>query len=421
MSDAVLAGLKVVEISAFIAAPLGGMALAQLGADVVRIDQAGGGLDLHRWPVTDSGESLYWQGLNKGKRSVFLDLRSPEGQQAAQDLIVEAGMVLTNMPAKAWLSYEALRRRRADLIMLAIRGTHDNRGAVDYTVQARTGLPFLTGPARPDAPVNQLLPAWDALSAMTAAFGLLAAERRRRETGEGQLIELSLEDVALWMMGNLGYIAEIQMLKRERRAEGNDLYGAFGRDFATLDGRRVMVAALTPRQWTALCAATGLGEAFGHLEKAMQADFATDADRWRCRQAIAAVLAPWVAERMLADVASAFDAHRVLWGPYQTVRELVETDPACSEANPLFARVHHPGVGAYLTPGSPLRFAGADPADVRPSPEPGGDTRAVIAERLGLSGAELDRLVGGEADGSAGRPQDAPAQDASSSRTNLVP
>ncbi|MCG8595096.1 MAG: CoA transferase [Kiloniellales bacterium] len=393
MSAAVLEDLKVVEISAFIAAPLGGMALAQLGADVVRIDQAGGGPDLHRWPITESGVSLYWQGLNKAKRSVFLDLRAPEGQRAAQDLAVEAGIVLTNMPAKAWLDYEALCRRRPDLIMLSIRGTHDGRAAVDYTVQARTGLPFMTGPARPDAPVNQLLPAWDALCGLTAAFGLLAAERRRRATGAGQLVELSLEDVALWTLGNLGYIAEVQTLKRQRRAEGNDVYGAFGRDFATLDGRRVMVAALTPRHWSALCAATGLGEAFRHLEKALQADFTTDTDRWRCRRAIAALLEPWVAGRTLADAGRTFDAHRVLWGPYQTVRELVESDPACSDANPLFARVQQPGVGTVLTPGSPLRFVGADPLPVRPSPVPGEDTRAVIAERLGLSGAALESLV----------------------------
>ena len=411
MSAAVLEGLKVVEVSAFIAAPLGGMALAQLGADVVRVDQTGGGPDLRRWPLAESGESLYWHGLNKGKRSVFLDLRSPEGQRAAQDLIIESGIVLTNMPAKAWLNYENLRQRRPDLIMLSIRGTHDNRAAVDYTVQARTGLPFMTGSARPDAPVNQLLPAWDALCAMTAALGLLAAERRRRETGTGQLIELSLEDVALWMLGNLGYIAEIEVLKRERSAHANDVYGAFGRDFATRDERRVMVAALTPRQWSALCDATRLGEAFGHLEKAMKADFTADADRWRCRRAIAAVLEPWLAERTLAEVGQAFDAHRVLWGPYQTLRQLVESDPACSEANPLFARVHQPGVGTFLVPGSPLRFVGADPMPVRPSPVPGGDTRAVIAERLGLSPVALDKLVGAEpADAAA--PRSASDQDA---------
>lgn len=389
----VLTGLKVVELSAFIAAPLGGMSLGQLGADVVRIDQTGGGLDMQRWPVTETGQSLYWQGLNKAKRSIFLDLRSPEGQAAARDLIVDAGILLTNRPAVGWLSYEELRARRPDLIMIAIRGTHDNRTAVDYTVQARTGLPYLTGAGESTTPVNHPLPLWDSLCGLTAALGLLAAERRRRETGTGQLVELSLEDVALWLIGSLGYIAEFEVLKQERAPIGNAVYGAFGRDFATSDGKRVMVTVVTPRQWQGLCAATQLGDAFGHLEQALQADFGTDADRWRCRGAIAALLEPWFAGRTLAEVRSLFDAHRVLWGPYQTLCELVADDPACSEANPLFARVRHPGVGSYLTPGSPLRFAGTDAMDIRPSPTPGADTRAVLAERLGLSGHDLERLL----------------------------
>ena len=391
----VLAGLKVVELSAFIAAPLGGMSLGQLGADVVRIDQTGGGLDMHRWPVTESGQSLYWQGLNKAKRSVFLDLRSPEGQAAAQDLIVDAGILLTNRPAVGWLSYEELRQRRPDLIMIVIRGTHDNQTAVDYTVQARTGLPYQTGSGESAAPINHPLPLWDSLCGLTAALGLLAAERRRSETGDGQLVELSLEDVALWLIGSLGYIAELEVLEQERAPIGNAVYGAFGRDFATSDGKRVMVTVVTPRQWTGLCTATQLGDAFGHLEQALQADFGTDTDRWRCRGAISALLEPWFAARTLDDVRALFDANRVLWGPYQTLRELVTNDPACSEANPLFARVHHPGVGSYLTPGSPLRFADAGSPDVSPCSAPGADTRAVLVERLGLSEEALELLLSG--------------------------
>lgn len=391
----VLGGLKVVELSAFIAAPLGGMSLGQLGADVVRIDQTGGGLDMHRWPVSANGRSLYWQGLNKAKRSIFLDLRSPEGQAAAQDLIVDAGVLLTNRPAVGWLSYEELRKRRPDLIMIVIRGTHDNRTAVDYTVQARTGLPYITGTGESAVPVNHPLPLWDSLCGLTAALGLLAAERHRRETGDGQLVELSLEDVALWLIGSLGYIAEHEVLTQERTAIGNAVYGAFGRDFATSDGKRVMVTVVTPRQWEGLCTATQLGEAFEHLERAFHADFGTDADRWRCRGAISSLLEAWFAARTFAEVRSLFDANRVLWGPYQTLRELVANDPACSEANPLFARVHHPGVGSYLTPGSPLRFAGIGLPDVSPSPTPGADTRAVLAQWLGLSGEALEALLPG--------------------------
>src|SRR5688572_3188303 len=104
MSDGMLAGLRVVEGSAFVAAPLGGMTLAQLGADVIRFDQIGGGLDYQRWPLASGGQSLFWAGLNKGKRSIALDLRSPEGRELATALVTapgeEAGLFLTNFPAR---------------------------------------------------------------------------------------------------------------------------------------------------------------------------------------------------------------------------------------------------------------------------------------------------------------------------------
>ena len=116
----ILDGLRVIEGSAYVAAPLGGMTLAQLGADVIRFDQIGGGLDRNRWPVTDDGESMFWAGLNKGKRSIQVDLRSDRGKEILTALIAapgdDSGILLTNFPAKGWLDYEALGRapRRPD-------------------------------------------------------------------------------------------------------------------------------------------------------------------------------------------------------------------------------------------------------------------------------------------------------------------
>ena len=135
--------------------------------------------------------------------------------------------------------------------MVSIIGNHDGSSAVDYTVNPATGFPWATGPRNLAVPFNHLLPAWDAITGTLAAAGVLAAERHRARTGEGQLVSVALSDVAFAMVGNLGKIAEAQVLERERRKEGNYLYGAFGRDFLTSDGRRVMVVALTARQWQA--------------------------------------------------------------------------------------------------------------------------------------------------------------------------
>src|SRR2546421_6207155 len=110
--DGILSGMRVVEGSAFVAAPLGGMTLAQLGADVIRFDPIAGGLDAKRWPITADGRSLFWAGMNKGKRSVAVDLEAPRGQELLTDLITvpgeDGGLFLTNFPAVGWLDYHKL-------------------------------------------------------------------------------------------------------------------------------------------------------------------------------------------------------------------------------------------------------------------------------------------------------------------------
>ena len=118
--QALLKGMRIIEGSAFVAAPSGGMTLAQLGADVIRFDLPGGGIDYRRWPVTRDGKSLYWHGLNKGKRPLAVDFRKPEGQELVCRLIAlpgeEGGIFSTNFPARGWLADTELRKQRSDLI-----------------------------------------------------------------------------------------------------------------------------------------------------------------------------------------------------------------------------------------------------------------------------------------------------------------
>jgi 2-methylfumaryl-CoA isomerase len=391
-----LSDLRVVEGSAFVAAPLGGMTLAQLGADVVRFDQIGGGPDRGRWPLAADGESLYWAGLNKGKRSIQIDLRGGEGRELAAALIGApgpgSGLFLTNFPARGFLSYEALRARREDLIMVALTGNPDGTSEVDYTVNSASGFPWATGPRNLAEPLNTVMPAWDVAAGTLAAVGMLAAERRRGRTGEGRLVRLSLSDVAFAMVGNLGRIAEAALGVSDPPRDGNHVYGAFGHDFETREGRRVMVVAISARQWDALLEATGAREACGAIELASGHDLATETGRYEAREMIAAVLRPWFAARDLAAVREALAGSGVCWGPYQTFGQLLEEDPRCSTANPMFELVEHPGVGSYPMPGSPLDFAGAERLPVRRAPLLGEHTEEVLAEVLGMSGAEIGRL-----------------------------
>ena len=199
--------------------------------------------------------------------------------------------------------------------MVSIVGNHDGSSAVDYTVNPSTGFPWATGPRHLAVPFNHLLPAWDAITGTLAAAGVLAAERHRARTGEGQLVRIALSDVAFAMVGNLGKIAEAQVLRRERRKDGNYLYGAFGRDFLTSEGRRIMIVALTGRQWQNLVEATGLHEAFETLEKMMDVDLSREGDRFRAREVIGAVLKPWTISHTLRRDRGDLRRPRRLLGP----------------------------------------------------------------------------------------------------------
>jgi 2-methylfumaryl-CoA isomerase len=380
-----------------VAAPLGGMTLAQLGADVIRFDPIGGGLDYHRWPVTlDGKQSLFWAGLNKGKRSIAVDFRQPRGQELLTQLICasgeNAGLFSTNFPARGWLSYKALQTHRPDLIMVNLMGRRDGGSEVDYTINPQLGLPFMTGPTTSPEPVNHVLPAWDFITGQMIAVGLLAAERHRRLTGQGQLVKLALKDVGLAMLGNFGMIAEVMINETDRPKQGNYLYGAFGRDFETLDGQRVMVVGLTALQWNCLGQATGLTEAFNALGSRLGLDMNDEGDRFRARREIANILEPWFHGRTLAEVRRSFEEHRVTWGPYRTVRETLASDPDCSPDNPMFSMVEQPGIGTYLMPTSPLDFNQVARLPARPAPRLGEHTDEILLDILGLTEGEVGKL-----------------------------
>ena len=391
-----LSGMRVVEGSAFVAAPLGGLTLAQLGADVIRFDRIGGGLDYKRWPVVENQVSLYWAGLNKGKRSIAIDLGRPEGRELASALITapddNAGLFLSNFPESGWLADSLLRARRPDLVYVNIVGNPDETTAVDYTVNAASGIALATGTVGSSLPLNTALPAWDIATGLNAVIALLASERKRRDTGVGELVKISLADVAFTMVANLGFLGQAQAMHENRPPLGNDMYGAFGRDFATSDNRRVMVVAISLNQWQSLVEATDIEEHLPAMQHAFGADFTQEGERYRCRDAIAALLAPWFAARTLDEIRTELDEHGVCWGPYQTFTQILEEDWRASTKNPVFGPVDHPGIGELLTPASPIRIPDMPPVPPASAPLLGTHTDEVLVDVLGLSSAEVGRL-----------------------------
>jgi len=385
-----LAGVRIVEISSFVAVPLAGMTLAQMGAEVTRVDPIGGAADYRRWPLTDDGESIYWAGLNKGKRSVAADMRSPDGQDLVQRLIAGSGVLITNVAGRQWHSYEALTRLRPDLIHVEVSGRADGGTGVDYTVNAAIGFPMVTGPAELTTPVNHVLPAWDVTCGIYTALAVVTAVRHRDATGQGQRISIPLENVALATAGNLGFLTEVMINGTARQRIGNSVYGQYGQDFTSSDGASFMIVALTGRHFRDLTELTGSTKAVAALAETLGSDFADEGQRYEHRDALFGLFNEWFSRHTAQEVTDALSASSVLWDRYRTFEEAARGDRVTN--NPMFTALDQPRIGEYLAPGLPMSIGGVYPA-AAVAPALGDDTAAVLDEWLGLSAEDIARLT----------------------------
>ncbi|MBS9535960.1 CoA transferase [Mycobacterium sp. M1] len=377
-------------MASFVAVPLAGMTLAQLGADVVRIDPIGGAADYRRWPLAEAGGSIYWTGLNKGKRSVVADLRAPEGQHVVQRLIADAGVLLTNMAGRQWHSYDTLSEQRPDLIHLEVLGRSDGSTGVDYTVNAASGFPLVTGPSGHGAPVNHVLPAWDVACGLHAALAVTAAVHRRERTGDGCRISLALEDVALGTASTLGFLTEAIVNGTDRPRIGNAVYGQYGQSFPSADGAWFMVVTLTDRHFRDLAQLTGMTEAVAALGRALDVDFTDEGQRYRHRDVLTGLFTGWFARHSAAEIEAALAGTALLWDRYRSFAEAADSPRV--RANPMFATVHQDGVGEYPAAGLPAALDGVHPPATA-APALGGHTVEVLRDRLGMTVAEIDRLI----------------------------
>ncbi|OJI95435.1 2-methylfumaryl-CoA isomerase [Planktotalea frisia] len=392
----ILSGMRVVEGSAFVAVPLAGMTLAQMGADVIRFDRLGGGLDAKRWPLAPSGQSLFWAGLNKGKRSIAVDMKSEEGRELITRIITapgeDAGLFLTNLRVRGWMDYETLTQFRKDLIMVTLTGDRRGNPAVDYSVNPALGVPEITGAEGSTDPVAHAVPAWDLLAGNLCVSSLLAAERHRLRNGVGQDVELSLKDVAAAALGHLGMIGDAALNDAPRTKAGNALYGAYGQDFVCKDGERVMVIGLTDRQWRGLVKITDTGAQMDALAKRMKRDLMQEGARWELRHEITEILKPWFAARPVAAFAEAFKAAGLTWSQFRSLKAALAEDQDLSADNPMFTDLHQTGLGRFPVPSSPVSFSKHPREAARPAPQLGMHTEEILGDVVGMDDREISRL-----------------------------
>jgi crotonobetainyl-CoA:carnitine CoA-transferase CaiB-like acyl-CoA transferase len=392
-----LAGIKVLDLSRVLAGPWASQLLADLGAEVIKIERPGQGDDTRSWgppfALTPDGklstEAAYFLAANRGKKSVAVNMAMPEGQELIRKLADTADIVIENFKrgdlARYGLDYATLSARNNKLVYCSITGFGQNgpnadRAGYDFIIQGMAGLMSVTG-AADTGPKKVGVAVSDITTGLYALVGILAALHHARATGKGQQIDMALFDVQLgWLANqNMNYLA------------GGKIPGLLGnahpnivpyQDFPTAD-RRLIVAVGNDVQFSKFCAA------LGQPDWARDARFSKNASRVANRDILTGQIAA-IMQTMPSDHwQSVLDLAGVPCGPIQTIPEAWESDQA--KARGLKVQQLHPTIGMVTTAAAPIRFSETPVVYDRSPPVLGADTRAVL-EQAGFSGTEIETL-----------------------------
>jgi len=371
-----LAGIRVIDFGRFIAGPYCAMLLADMGADVIRVDRRNGSEDRYIAAITESGEGGGFLSLNRNKRSLTLDTSKPESEEVIKRLVRGADVVVANLPMNVLksmrLDYESLKATKPDIILARIStfgpdGPYANRVGFDTVAQAMSGAMSLTG--FPGAPVRGIVPFADFGTALHTVFGVMVALYHRLQTGEGQIVDGSLLSTSIAFVQ--GLLAERHVLGIERQQLGNaSFYAAPSDAYKTKDGWIVVSAVGNDMfaRWARLV---------GHEDFITDARFATDQLRADNREAITEAMNTWLATRTTQEAILELAKARVPAGPVLELDQVLE-DPQV-KARELLRYVDHAGAAKPI----PL----ADTA-VQLSATPGG-----IRERAAALGEHTDEVL----------------------------
>ena len=384
-----LSGIRVVDLSRILSGPFCSMFLADMGAEVIKIEDVEDGDPVRHQGVLRNGFSLYFASFNRNKRSLTLDLRRDEGKAVLRKLIATADVVLDNFRPgvmdRIGLSRDELRRLKPDLVVAHITGfgndgPYRDRPSFDFIAQAMSGFMSVNG-AEGEAPARAAPPLSDLIAGAYAAMGICAALVRRERTGRGEEVSTALTDA---MIANLAFLAAHYFGTGEQPLRtGNDhaLVAPYGL-FAASDGE-VAIAPSNDQVYFKLLDALDLPQLRDHPE------FRTNRDRFERRDAINALVGAKIAKRPIAHWLDVLNAAGVPCGRVMGLREVFD-DPQVRHQQ-MRITIDHPKHGPLDVLGFPIKFTD-DPCRVyRPPPDLGGDTDAILAE-LGYAPAEVAEL-----------------------------
>jgi formyl-CoA transferase len=401
-----LSGVRILDLSRVLAGPFCTMILGDLGAEVIKVERPDGGDDTREWgPPFAAGESAYYLSVNRNKKSVALDLKSPGGVAAVRALSARSDVVIENFRVGVadalGLGYEELARENPGLVYCSITGygqagPYRDLPGYDFILQAMSGLMSITGEPGGE-PMKLGVATVDLTTGMYAAVAILAALRRRDSTGAGQRIDLALMDSALSWLANVG----------ENHLVSGEVPGRFGNGHPTIVPYQVFrskdgylaVGIGNDKQYRKFCGIAGVPEL------STDERFSTNPARVRNREALIPLLERVFAARPTAEWIERLWNEGIPAGPINTVDRAL-ADPN-TQARGMVVEMPHPKAGSVRLIGSPMKFS-ATPVEYRlPPPLLGEHTEEVLRDVLGMSGGAVRELVPtpepGPTSGSSGR------------------
>jgi crotonobetainyl-CoA:carnitine CoA-transferase CaiB-like acyl-CoA transferase len=387
-----LAGVRVLDLTRVLAGPFGTLILADLGADVIKVEEPGEGDGVRGIDPFYPGEvSHYFLAINRNKRSIVVDMKSEQGRDLVLDLVEKSDVVIENfrpgVMERLGLGFEQLKARRADVILCSISGFGRDgplrdRPSFDLVTQARSGVMSITG--EPDGPPTKMgLPMGDLSGGLWGAIAILAALHRRTYDPEPQHIDLSLLE---GLVGLLGYLGQLTLLTGEgpqRVGSSHHSVVPYGR-FAVKDGHLVL-ALHVGRFWRNFC------HAIGRADLIDDPRFRRTADRAKNRDVLLPVVKEILLTKTRAEWEQILDSGDVPHAPILDVAEALAQEQL--QARGVLQTLNHPLIGDVEVVAPPIRFVGAERPAPRPSPLLGEHTRAICEELLGWDAKKVDALL----------------------------
>ncbi|MCF8566468.1 CoA transferase [Alicyclobacillus tolerans] len=371
-----LSGVRVLDFTRVLAGPFCTMNLADLGAEVIKIESVHGGDETRGWgPPFISGESAYYLCVNRNKRSIAIDLKSPEGSDIVRKLMADADVVIHNfLPRSAnklGLSYDQVKQVKSDVVYCSISGfgVSENRPGYDYIMQAMGGLMSITG-EEGGTPYKVGVAITDLFTGLYAVVGIQAALMERQKTGQGQSIDMALYDAQIAMLANVASNVLVGQNDAKRFGNGHPNIVPY-QLFDTSDGQ-VVITVGNDHQFQSFCSAFGLDEL------PIDPRFATNPSRVAHRTQLVEILQLTLSSFDTQEVLAKVNKAGVPCGPVRSVKQALFSDETALR-NMLW-NVPHPDLGDLTLVGSPVKLSATPPALRMPPPRLGEHTREVLSE-----------------------------------------